>query len=164
MSETTHLTDRMPAVAHGRAAWSDADRAHLSACTDCALEWTLVRTAAGLGRGVERTVAPMAVAEAVRVRLAAPPSPRASRRRRWAWSALGAAAAVVLLAVGRGRPEPVDAPGLPLLPEIELLEAAELQAVLELLPVGATVPSGFRTLEDLTEEELEGVLRSMEGS
>jgi hypothetical protein len=166
MTECRQLTDRMPAVAHGREAWSADDLAHLAGCPDCAAEWDLVSVASRLGEAPEPAfVARLAdrVVEGLRDHPRVVPL---FQRRAVRWIAGAAAAAAVIMAVWL-RPvtrAPVEE-AFGLLPEIEQLDADGLRSMLEILPGDETwSPLAFpRGLSDLTEEELERVLRSLEG-
>jgi len=180
MTTCDALSDRMPAVAAGRAEWTDAEAAHLASCADCQAEWSLLQAARGLGR----SVAPMAAAEGVaadvlsRVRA----SRRADARRRrtqraLAWGGLAAAAALMLAVLFRAPgprahtvatasdTAPPAAVAFQLsLPELEDAAPAELQAVLD----GLEAPLGeSSTLEnpgdDVSGQDLERVLRAWEG-
>lgn len=170
MTECTRLSDRMPAVAARTEVWSAAEAAHLSACGDCAGEWALVRAGAALGRELGWTPDVDAITSAVRARITADRLERASIRRRTAWSAALAAAAIAL-AVWTGRPatRPVAIPARPssvqsaaLVPELDSLDAGELEDVLDAFdaPLSERVMLGTPTLGDLSDQELERVLRA----
>lgn len=159
------LSERIPLVAHGRALWSQTEREHLAACPDCAEEWRLVSAAVALGAGVAERLEPGAVAARVHAGLTAVETRPRRRFRPAGWVAAAALAAAVALTVwlGPGRTPRVES-DVTLLPEIEPLDATGLQAMLEMLPAG----SAWSTLEtpgfaDLTEEELESILRTLEG-
>jgi len=49
MTVCTHLSDRMPDVALGRARWTAEDERHLATCADCHAEWAIVSVASHLG-------------------------------------------------------------------------------------------------------------------
>lgn len=170
MPECTTLSDRMPAVAAGRDAWSAADQAHLSGCAECAAEWALVRTAAELGLRSGYAPDTAALSRSVLERIAADRREHAVRRRRAWWAAALAAAAVVLM-LWSGRPAtaPVPSPGFAaavestaLVPELDSLDAGELTDVLNAFdaPLSERVIIGTPTLGDLSDQELERVLRA----
>lgn len=170
MTDCIDLSDRMPAVAAGRAEWSPAEAAHLAGCADCTAEWRLMAAARGLGATASR-VDPAAMAARVTARLAAPAPTRVLRFRlpRGGWVVgLAAAAAVVLAVVVPRRPSvpgpPAAAVAGQALPELDDLSTAELEAILREVegPPTADVvePSG---MGDLNAGELERVLRSWEG-
>ncbi len=164
MTECTHLSDRMPAVARGAARWSAADEAHLETCPDCAAEWGIVRGAVRLGRGIEGSLDASRAAERVVAALQAPiPRPSALRHARWVVPlALAAGLALIL-----GRPNSPDGVvgsaslELTLLPEAEALSDAELEVVIRLLPVSD--PASIDGAESLTDEELTLMLEDLEG-
>jgi anti-sigma factor RsiW len=168
MTDRQHLSDRMPAVAAGQGRWSRGEEEHLSRCADCAAEWQLVREAAALGTSVEAKLVPervaQGVAEALRARSTDVPGWQRVRR-----LIPLAAAAAVLLAVwggrhligGRAAAEDLTV----LLPEIQYLDPAGLDAVLDLLPAPPVwSPIGdWEGMDDLGEEALEHILRNLEG-
>jgi hypothetical protein len=49
MSDCGWLSDRMPAVALGRAEWTRDETRHLSDCRSCQREWELVQLSSRLG-------------------------------------------------------------------------------------------------------------------
>lgn len=188
MTACERLSDRMPEVAAG-AGWSALEAAHLSDCADCAAEWDVVRRTAALGAGFTMRQEPPAIARAVLDRVAE--AKRAERRRSGiVRRAVGvaAAASVVLAAwvtlhrphaapAGRGaNAVPMASTGRPTasdsaatltldIAELDGLSTAELTDLLDRmdlpLSTGRTVdPSGAG---DLTHDELERVLRSLEG-
>lgn len=163
------MTDRMAVVAHGRATWSAAEEAHLTACAACASEWRVVQSAARLGAGRAERIDPAHVGRAVLARLA-----DEHRRRRWTRGlGLLAAAAAAAIIVWAGKPgaqgtETMANGGtefhLPLA-ELEGLDAGQLQSVLEGFDAalgGSSSPEGSG-LGKLQDHELERVLRSLEG-
>ncbi len=164
------LRERMPDVAHGAGAWTEAEAAHLAACVECAAEWRLVRTALHLGDAAARRVNPARLAAAVASGVVR--ERRVSRWKRAGWLTGLAAAAAVALVVWWGS-APSDTPVMAdtvaeyLLPlaELESLDEVQLQAVLDALdaPLGDGGSAGGPTLGDLTDTQLERVLRSLEG-
>jgi len=164
MTDCTHLSDRMPAVARGTAHWSAADLSHLEICPDCAAEWGIVRGAVGLGRRAEAGFDASRVAARVAGAMEAPVSrPSALRHLRWAVPL--ALAAGLFLYFGRpSGPDGLDhtePEALTLLPEAEALSEAELELVIRLIPVADPVTPG--DVVELTEEELTLMLEDLEG-
>ena len=170
MIECDALVERMPDVMRGAAAWTPTELAHLEACAECASAWAAVRAAAKLGTH-RAWVDPALVAAGVRGRLA---SHRRDARVIRGWSAaaaLAAAAALVLFVrsaplspVAAASPVPVEG-GPIFLPELDSLSTTELQSVLESVdrPVGALRTLDSQGLSDLSDDELAGVLQSLEG-
>jgi hypothetical protein len=164
------LRERMPDVAHGAGTWTEAEEAHLAGCAECAAEWRLVRTALHLGDAAARRVDPARLAAAVAMGVVR--ERRVTRWKRVGWLSGLAAAATVALVVWRGS-TPNDAPAMGdtvaeyLLPlaELESLDETQLQAVLDALdaPLSDGGSAGGPTLGDLTDTQLERVLRSLEG-
>ena len=170
MPECTILSDRMPGVAAGRDSWSLAEQRHLAECADCASEWQLVRAAGGLGGTLGYAPDAAALWGAVLDRLAAASRDGAARRRRtWVAATLAAAAAVALVVWG-GRADAPAGPASPaaavesaaLVPELDSLDAGELREVLDAFdaPLSERVIIGPPTIGDLSDQELERVLRA----
>ena len=166
MTVPSHLSDRMPAVARAVGSWTVEDEAHLSRCEDCRAEWDVVQLGATVGLDVAAgldvdRVAALVMADRVR----RTPTPKALPLRRASWLVVTAAAAALMIAVLRPSPEPVadSAVASLLLPELERLSADELEYVLDVLPAtdGWSIPGVG--LGDLTAEELERVLGTLEG-
>lgn len=176
MTDCGWLSDRIPAVVLGRAEWTPQELQHLQECRACHREWGLVRAASRLGQDREAGVDTEAVATSVLRRLqqqpAAPPLPR----RVWAMSGLAAAAAITI-AIWSGQAG--DQAGttrqngslvaaeleIPL-PELENLQAAELDSVLQAFdePTNPRDPVDVEPeLTDLNSDELERVLDTWEG-
>jgi ferric-dicitrate binding protein FerR (iron transport regulator) len=164
------LSERMPEVARGVAAWTPAEAAHLAACRGCAAVWPQVQAASTLGAGL--AVQPDAVAAAVRRRVAASPPPRSCGVRatlRW----LVPLAAAVFLAVwlvpwrapsGEAEVAAIEAGRETVLSELDGLTDLELQAVLDAMaPAAGAGVAPDRSLRELSESELERVLRSLGG-
>lgn len=181
MTMCERMSDRMPVVSAGRSAWTAEERGHLDACADCRAEWAVVQAVAGVGAGVASRSAPEALAAAVLARVRE--AEHADRRRattRWAftWGGLAAAAALMLAVLFRGPTQEVpEASGdsiasamaevafqLPL-PELDDAGSEELQAVLDGLevPLGASSTLDGLLGEDVTDQDLERVLRAWEG-
>ena len=171
MSDCERLSDRMPEVAHQRAAWTADEAAHLASCGDCAAEWTLVLTALRLDARAP-TVDAEAIASGLERRLAAA---RAARRRaRWAWVAVPAAAAAAIAIAVSTMGEPVSSPApqvvaeaeaLVPLPELEGLESAQLDTLLQALdgPLAGTPTAESSTLGDEADVELDRIFATWEG-
>ena len=174
MSECGWLSDRIPAVALGRAEWTPEEVGHLNECRECQQEWSVVRAASRLGQAV---VAPDPEAMAVAVLRHLRQNRETARQRRRTWGITGfAAAAALAVAVWTGgidirteqlpQTRPVVAGRLAIpLPELESLQPAELDSVLQMVdePNGVGSHSGEPDLRDLNSDELERVLDSWEG-
>lgn len=172
MSECGWLSDRIPAVALGRAEWTPEESRHLSECRPCQEEWELVQVASRLG---EEMVSPAATEKVVLRRLQLERDQVQPRRRTWAFTGL-AAAATIAAAVWSGafsgrqateapaRTAVVARPSIPL-PELENLQPAELDSVLQTMDEGVATDPAPDSLEpnDLQNDELELILDSWEG-
>jgi hypothetical protein len=172
MSECTRLSDRIPEVALGRARWTPDQAAHLQACADCRAELAVVQATIALGRKAPGLSDPARVAEAVERRLVGGRS-----RRAWGSRVAGLAAAAALLltvwtrwpagplerAASRA-PVPASQALVPL-PELELLDPAELDSLLQRMemPVAGSSTLDAPSLGDLEDTELEQVLATWEG-
>ena len=176
MTDCGWLSDRIPAVVLGRAEWTPQELQHLQQCRACQQEWEVVRAASRLGDDRNARIDTEAVATSVLRRLREEPAAPPLRRRAWALSGLAAAAAIVF-AVWTGRPGDEAATAsqngslaaaqleIPL-PELENLQAAELDSVLQALdePNNLRGPADVEPeLTDLTSDELERVLDTWEG-
>jgi len=173
MKHCERLSDLMPEVARGRAAWTREDAAHLTSCRSCQEEWDLIRAAATHGTAVGMRVDAARLSDRVARRLEeAPAAPlaRALPIRRVAWPLAIAAGLSLLIWSGPPRdasisPEPQAL--VAVLHELDDLTPAELEAMLELVPESPA--ASYRTLDtpeslgDLSAEELELLLSSMEG-
>ncbi len=171
MIDCAAMRDRMPDVALGAVAWTDAEAAHLATCADCALEWRIVRTGAGLHADMVVSADHLAAAVMTRLR-EAPPEPLPIRRIPWRGTVVGliATAASVILVLGAPRLRAPGASGmsdsatLAVLPELQGLDDGELETVLKGLdsgPIDAVAPGQMPHLEDLTDAQLEQLLHSM---
>lgn len=172
MTDCSWLSDRMPAVALGRAQWTPEEARHLTSCRSCQDEWELVRMTSQLGEGVDLG---LDVASASRAVLHSLTRVREERLRRRARSFAGLAAAAIIAAIvwiDRPPARPPSAPAetvvatlqIPL-PELDGLQPAELDSVLQVmdeLMAGGSTPDGAGSPEVET-EELEDVLNSWEG-
>jgi hypothetical protein len=175
MSDCEWLSDRMPVVALGRAAWTPDEIRHLSECGSCQREWELLQVAGRLGDEAGSSLDPTAIATAVVQRLERERLDGRLRRRAWSFAGLAAAAAVVAalwaggLERGPSKTPPVGTEvagriSIPL-PELESLEPAELDSMLQTMDEPTV--NGFAgddpALGDLNTDELERVLDSWEG-
>jgi hypothetical protein len=174
MTDCGWLSDRIPAVAVGRAQWTPEEVRHLNGCRMCQQEWELMRVAGRLGDSAGVSFDSPAMASSVLHRLR---REREVRRRRRTWSFTGLAAAATIAAavwtrgIERGtthppRSGPVVAAGLVIpLPELESLQAAELDSVLQTMdePSVSGADVDEPGLGDLNSDELESVLDSWEG-
>lgn len=173
MTDCSSLSDRMPAVVLGRAEWTPQEMQHLQECRACRHEWEVVHAAGRLGRRREVVIDTEAVANTVLQRLRDEPERTHFRRRTWAVSGLAAAAAITI-AVWTGNPAATTRQNSSLataqleipLPELESLQAAELDTVLQAMDE----PNNLRDsgdeepeLSDLNSDELQRVLDTWEG-
>lgn len=169
MTECTLLSDRMVDVAHGRSGWTSDDEAHLTTCPDCTAEWVLVQRGARLGIAVGDGLVADHVATRVLAELGRPAPARVPWLRHWRWLALPIAAALALMiwqgpATGPGDHAGVTVAVSPeLLPELELLDASELETLFDVLPASEVPVGDVGGLGDLDEEELQAMLHLMEG-
>jgi hypothetical protein len=175
MSDCEWLSDRMPIVALGQAGWTPDEIRHLNECGSCRREWELVQVASRLGEEAGLSLDPTPIAAAVVRRLERERHGGRLRRRAWSFAALAAAAAVVAalwtggLENGPSKPSPrgTEVAGrlsIPL-PELEGLEPAELDSVLQTMdePTVNGSTGDDPALGDLNIDELERVLNSWEG-
>ncbi len=175
MSDCEWLSDRMPVVALGQAAWTPDEIRHLNECGSCQREWELVQTASRLGDEAGLSLDPTAIATAVVRRVARTRHEGRLRRRAWSFAGLAAAAAVVAalwtggLESGPSKTAPAGTEvagriSIPL-PELESLEPAELDSVLQTMDDPSLNGSAGDdpALGDLNTDELERVLDSWEG-
>jgi hypothetical protein len=170
------LSDRIPAVVLGRTEWTPHEMQHLQECQACQHEWEVVRAVSRLGVSRDAVIDPEAVSTLVLQRLREEPGRTHLRRRTWAMSGLAAAAAITVAiwtgSVGDSARPSRDNGSLAAaqleipLPELESLQAAELDTVLR----GMDEPNNFRDpgddepeLSDLNSDELERVLDTWEG-
>jgi hypothetical protein len=175
MSDCVWLSDRMPAVAQGHAQWTKQEVQHLTLCGACQLEWKLVRAANRLGTAATERLEPAAIASSVLGRVERDRKLERRRNRTWTFGGLAAAAAVLVAMWTGALPKPggstipevsVVAGQLEIpLPELENLQPAELDSVLQTMDEPAARSANGEDLElgDLNSEELERVLNSWEG-
>lgn len=151
MTDCERISERMPEVAHGGAPWSVDQERHIAGCEACRFEWMLVRRTVRLGAESMPLINETRIAEAVLRKLhTTSPAESISRRRTWLIVGVTAAAAVVFLLLGRAAPSlrpraaavresvvataPQETARLTLpLPELEDLDTAQLDTVMELL-------------------------------
>jgi hypothetical protein len=161
MSECHWLSDKMPTVALGTAEWGPDEALHLGTCPWCQDEWDLVRASSRMGREVGLGLDVTSTSNALRDRLERALSERL-RGRAWSFAGLAAAAAIAAV-VWTERPTnrpppttPAVVAGLQIsLPELDSLQPAELDSVLQTMDEPAPA--------DSTLDELEGFLDSWEG-
>jgi predicted anti-sigma-YlaC factor YlaD len=166
MTTCERLSDRMPEVAQGRARWTVEESVHLAACAECRAEWDLVAATIRLGSKAPQVGPPDAIATVVLRRVT---EDRRSRGRRRLWG-LGVAAAAALGGViwTGDRPEPGASPVATIentTPDTEPLENGELDSMFEALDASQLGASALEvpSLDDLDTNELEQVLRTLEG-
>jgi hypothetical protein len=136
MSDCTWLSDRMSLVALGRAEWTADEVHHLSGCSSCQREWELLRTTNRLGDRAAAELDLPFITRSLQQRLGQAVE-RHRRRKAWGFAGMATAAALAgLLWSGRADP-PAASPSTPVvvglqipLPELEELQAAELDSVL----------------------------------
>jgi hypothetical protein len=172
MSDCERLSDKMPDVAHHRIEWTPGEAAHLAACAECLAEWDLVLAARALDEDAPTFSDPSALTAALRRRLAEDRAARARTRRAWSFAGAAVAAAAILAVVtgrdpgpGETAPAVAEAGALVPLPELEGLEAAQLDTLLQSLdrPVAGTSTLDASTLGEYEDGELEQVFASWEG-
>jgi hypothetical protein len=166
------LSDRMPEVALHGGEWSADEASHLASCAECRAEWELALAARDLDARAPTITDPTAMATAVLRRLAADRAVAARARRAWSFAGIAAAAALVVAMLAGRDPGPqgdvrVAAEAGPLvpLPELEGLETAELDTLLQSLdrPVAGGSTLDASTLGEYEDGELEQVFATWEG-
>jgi hypothetical protein len=103
MTDCSWLSDRMPAVALGRAEWSADETRHLSGCQSCQREWELIRLSSRLGQDVAAKLDSGSISGVVFQRLERARQEDRLRRQSWTFAALATAAAIAAV-VWTGRP------------------------------------------------------------
>ena len=161
------MLDRMPVVAAAGGNWTEAEEQHLRDCVECAKEWKIIAAGRRLGAGADAGINADAIAVAVLRRLAQ------GRRRRglirrvgWVVGLAAAASLTFVVLTGRRGPEPPDRHGLVIpVAELDSLDAVQLQAVYESLEAPLVEGAGSENtpLGELDEQQLERILRSLEG-
>ena len=175
MSDCEWLSDRMPVIALGRAEWTPDEIRHLNECGSCRREWELVQLGSRLGQDAGLSLEPAAIAAGVLQRLDREREDGRLRCRAWSFAGLATAAAVVVaiwtggLQGGRSKVQPVGTAvagrlSIPL-PELDSLEPAELDSVLQTMdePMVSGSTADDPALGDLNNDELKRVLDSWEG-
>jgi hypothetical protein len=170
MTDCLDLSDRMPAVAHGRLQWSAAEAAHLTECRDCAAEWRIVQAGLQLHAGL--TLDSAQTADAVVTRLRAAPHGRGIIHRiPWRSGLVGLVAAAASVAIIFSTPKSATLPpigvidsaaAIAILPELQGLNDTQLEAMLHSLgpTAGDAAPGLVPHLEDLTDGELEQLIQT----
>ncbi len=160
------LSDKMPAVAGGTAAWGVEEAEHLRTCAGCGAEWAVVQ--AGLRAGEGGSLDADALAARVLQRLRTEPVVTHHVRTRWLIGVAAAAAAIALFVVpNRVQQAPVDMPAAGYsvdVPGLGALDAAELTDVLDAFDPSWTETSttDAPSLDDLDPQELERIERTWE--
>jgi hypothetical protein len=151
----------MPAVALGAAEWTADEVHHLSGCRSCQEEWKVLQRSSRLGREIGLSLEASSASETLLGQL---DHARVERLRRRTWSFAGLAAAATVAAVvwtqrpvtRPEHPAPAIVAGLQMtLPELDGLQPAELDSVLQTMDEPAPA--------DSTLDELEGFLDFWEG-
>jgi len=175
MSDCEWLSDRMPVVVLGQTGWTPDEIGHLDECESCRREWELLQLAGRVGEEAGRSLDPAAITVGVLRRLESEREVRRLRRRTWSFGGLAAAAALVAALWGGGLqdgPSKISRSGTTVaerlsipLPELESLEPAELDSVLQTMdePMVSGSTGDDPALGDLSNDELERVLDSWEG-
>jgi hypothetical protein len=164
----------MPVVALRKADWTPDEIRHLNECESCRREWDLVRLVSQLGKDAGLSLDPTAITAGVVRRLEHERHEGRLRQRAWSFAGLAAAAALVaaLWTGGVDRPSTVPPMGTEVagrllipLPELETLEPAQLDSVLQTMdePIVDGSNGDDPALGDLNTDELERVLDSWEG-
>lgn len=173
MIDCAGIQDRMPELARQQTALTEAERAHVASCEACALEWRLVCAGAALQQDLSVDTA--AISQQLRARILAVPADVPMARLPWrgvrvGMGLLAAAASIVLLIGVRNRQHSVVGTSptmatMAVLPELDPLTESQLELVLSALDVAdvAVSPMRIPRLGDLTENELEQLLRDLEG-
>jgi hypothetical protein len=172
MTPGTHLSDRMPEVALGRARWTPEDERHLAGCEDCQAEWALVVAGSGLGARLP-AIDPERVAARATERLRSERA-RAKVRARRVTALLGlAAAAMVALAVWANQSGRAGLPGRASLPPAPIATTtSESRPDTQLHPIAqprpaqtseaATLDLPMPELDSLPAEALDSILRTLD--
>ena len=172
MNDCERLSDRMPDVALHRTEWTPVEAAHLADCAECLAEWELILAARALDESAPTVSDLAALPAALQRRLAEDRAARVRARRAWSFAGAAVAAAAILAVVtgrdpgpGETAPAVAEAGTLVPLPELEGLEAAQLDTLLQSLdrPVAGTSTLDASTLGEYEDGELEQVFATWEG-
>jgi hypothetical protein len=151
----------MPAVALGTAEWTPDEGQHLSGCPSCQEEWDVVQRSCRLGQEIGLGLEVTSTSEKLLEQLDHARVERLQRRT-WSFASLAVAATIAAVVwtqrpVNRPmQPTPAIVAGLQMtLPELDGLQPAELDSVLQTMDEPAPA--------DSTLDELEGFLDSWEG-
>jgi hypothetical protein len=173
MTPCTHLSDRMPEVALGRARWTPDDERHLAQCDDCRAEWTIVVAGSRLGVRVPPIDSERVAARATE-RVGSEQA-RAKVRTQRVTALVGlAAAAMVALAVWANRsgrtslpdgsspppPAPIATAPRESLPDTQL-EASPAPRLAQTYEA-ATLDLSMPELDSLPAEALDSILRTLD--
>ena len=168
----THIdVERLTESAGAGRPWSEPEAAHLAGCADCRLELEMLAAARRLGASQLAGFDPARVSAAVRRRLdfEGREAPTRAGRRWMGWLTGLAAAAVIVFAVYTGMPKSPNretrvVPLVSVLPELDGLNAPELEEVLQSIPLASEALEhvDMAPLTDLDASALERMLRSME--
>jgi hypothetical protein len=145
----------MPLVALGRAEWTANEIQHLSVCPSCQREWELLRTMTRLGDRVAAELDVASITQVLQQRLGRT-AVRNRQRKAWGLAGMAAAAAFAAFLWSSRADPPLPAPpstpvvaGLQIpLPELEDLQAAELDSVLRGMDQPAPDPDTLDTTTD----------------
>lgn len=175
MTPCTHLSDRMPEVALGRARWTPEEERHLAGCEDCRAEWAIVVAAGRVGARLP-TIDAERVAAGALDRIRHERAHARARTPRIAVLAGLAAAAVVVLAVWANRGGRATQPGGAGLPAPAPVAASPSESVPDLParsnPAAPSVAQGptetptidlpMPELDSLPAEALDSILRTLD--
>jgi hypothetical protein len=175
MTPCTHLSDRMPDVALGRARWTTEDERHLAGCPDCRAEWLLVSAGSRLGAALP-VADPASTAAHALARLRRQQARSRTRGRLLVYAGL-AAAAVLGLAVWAGRGGRGAAPGDLTLPAPAPIATTPPGGVDTSAPIpprrgpdltkprlaAASGELPFPELDSLPAEALDSILKALDG-
>lgn len=182
MNNCDEWLDRMPGLAAGSRDLTPEFSAHLEGCAECRANWQVIQAGARVGARAAATIDPERMARTVVARLA---DARAAdqRRRYWTWGTLLAAAAALTLVVytgkhdltshqaAQGQVQPVETQtasttefAVPV-SGLEDLDDGQLQTLYDQLDgaLSAQGSVGAPHLEELSPDEMEQVLNSLEG-
>lgn len=173
MTPCTHLSDRMPEVALGRAQWTPEDERHLARCEDCRAEWAIVAAASRLGARLP-AIDPERVAARATERVRSERALAKVRTQRLTTLVGLAAAAMVALAVWANRggrtslpggtsappPAPIATTPSQSLPDTQLRAKPEPRLAQE--SGAATLDLSMPELDSLPAEALDSILRTLD--